>query len=210
MSNTPHNWKTGDTVTAERLNNMPFIIHLTDGQAGSSDNQYVYTCPVSIAEIKEAASNGRTIIYDGVYTIEDEWGGYDSNFHAWADYFTADDELGVIYAYGVQMSDSGLTTIYVEHEVQGNEIYVTISPYGEGMVDVRLSGTGGEMTANMTANEVMQLLNSGVHVEYKYVNASITKYFHISEINSGVITATRTYTDATTGEVKVETFVHSD
>ena len=210
MSNTPHNWKTGDTVTAERLNNTPYIIHLTNGQQGSSDNQYVYTCPVSIAEIKEAASNGRTIFYDGVYTIEEEWGDTNYNFHAWADNFTADDELEVIYAYGYQRGENGLTSIYVDHEVQGNEVYVTISPFGEGVVDVWLSGTGGEMTADMTANEVMQLRNSGVHVEYKYVNGFITKYFHISEINRGVITATRTYTDATTGDVKVETFVHSD
>lgn len=61
-TNTPHNWATGDVITAEYLNNMPFVFSIeADGdptQSGTSIS-YNVTTSTSYSEISAAVSNGR-------------------------------------------------------------------------------------------------------------------------------------------------------
>lgn len=67
MSYTPYNWQTGDTITAERLNNMeggieiadPFVITLTPTAADLSG-----TMDKTPAEIDEQFRAGRRILLD--------------------------------------------------------------------------------------------------------------------------------------------------
>ena len=67
MSYTPTNWQTGDTITAEKLNNMeggienainPFIVTLTP-----TAQDFSGTMDKTVAEINEAYTAGRKIVF---------------------------------------------------------------------------------------------------------------------------------------------------
>lgn len=67
MSYTPTNWQTGDTITAERLNNMeggieiannPFIVNLTP-----TAQDFSGTMDKTVAEINAAYEAGRKIVF---------------------------------------------------------------------------------------------------------------------------------------------------
>ena len=58
MTNVPHNWSNGETITADKLNNMPFIIPIT---ANTSTGEI--STEVSFADAYSALTSGRFIIY---------------------------------------------------------------------------------------------------------------------------------------------------
>lgn len=65
MANTPHNWTSGEVITAEKLNNMPFIFRLNaDGeQEGDLTNAtWTVTTQTSLSDIKAAFDDGRYVI----------------------------------------------------------------------------------------------------------------------------------------------------
>lgn len=91
MSYTPTNWQAGDTITAEKLNNMengienannPFLVTLTP-----TAQDYSGTMDKTVAEINEAYESGRKIVFrfmvnstdyiDALCTTRGPVGGWD-------------------------------------------------------------------------------------------------------------------------------------
>lgn len=65
MANTPHNWTSGEVITADKLNNMPFIFQLAaDGEPeGDLTNAtWTVTTQTSLSDIKAAFDDGRYVI----------------------------------------------------------------------------------------------------------------------------------------------------